>query len=88
MTAQQIQESGIAFEFGKINKRRERSEIEAERLKAELQVHDLHKRQRLDANQDLDRKNFDRVIPVVQNDEPNIEDDADMAGPSLDLFFP
>ena len=38
-TQEQIQESGIAFEFGKVSNKRARGEIETERRNEELKVH-------------------------------------------------
>ena len=39
----------MSLEFGKVSKKRNREEIESERRQEELKVHDLHKRQRIDA---------------------------------------
>ena len=55
-------------------------------------MHEVHKRQRIDASQTLDRQKFERVMKVqesvVENEEENKEGDlGEMAGPSLDLFF-
>ena len=40
----QIQASGITFEFGKVSNKRNRDEIESHRLQEELKVHEKHKR--------------------------------------------
>lgn len=46
----------------------------------------MHKRQRVEASQTLDRQKFEMVIP--NDDKDDNDGDEDMAGPSLDLFFP
>ena len=52
----------------------------------------MHKRQRVDAWQTVDRKKFESVIQGYQESAQDVEkeedDEQEMAGPSLDLFFP
>ena len=84
---QQIQDGGITFEFGKVSNRRGKGEIEHERREEEFKVHQMYKRQKIDAYQTEDRNKFDTVQQIDAQEDSQEEEDNQMAGPTLNLFF-